>query len=435
MIFALGQDTAYVPMYKQSGTNPQGIYVTTNGGTTWTRQTTALFSNTASFPNVVHFFNKNDGFCMGDPINNEFEVYTTTNGGTTWTAVPAANLPNPLTGEFGIVGYYDAVDNTAWFGTNMGRVYKSINKGLNWTASTTTLGSKFTDVKFRDAMHGLAQDKSEGTTGALSETMDGGATWTAVTITGVVGTADYCFVPGTENTWVSTESNSAAAIRGAFYSFDGGHSWASAQGTETEQYLALGFVNNHCGWSGGFSESATSKGMHKYVGLLVPMLNPVSNLEATTVLRTVTLTWTAPTTPPLSYNIYRNNVLITNTTNLTYSDLNVANGQQEYCVAAVYSAGESSKACVLAWITVGVKPTDEAAYRVYPNPATSIINVVSPLKFNEVRIVNSMGQVVYRNNNEGTNLRILTEGLDGGMYILQIYTGNQVISKKISITK
>jgi hypothetical protein len=50
-------------------------------------------------------------------------------------------------------------------------------------------------------------------------------------------------------------------------------------------------------------------------------------------------------------------------------------------------------------------------------------------------MINNLGKVVYRNNSKGTNLHILTEGFDEGMYILQIYTGTQVISKKVSIIR
>jgi hypothetical protein len=437
MIYGLNKDTAYVAMYKTSGTKPMGIYVTKNGGTTWAHQPTALFSNAISFPNVVHFFNANDGFCMGDPINNEFEIYTTSNGGTTWTVVPAGNIANPLTGEFGVVGYYSAYGDNAWFGTNMGRVYRSNDKGLHWAASATTFANTiYTDVEFRDALNGLAQDKGEASTGALCETSDGGITWTAVTSAGDVGTADFCYVPGTENTWVSTESNTARVL-GAAYSFDGGHSWAHAGGTEANQYLAVDFVNNHCGWAGTFNLDATTDGIFKFIGLLQPgsVLNPVTNLVAQPLDNSVHLTWTEPATIPLSYNIYRNDSLLANTPSLQYHDAPVANGPQNYCVTAVYDLGESFKTCTTVWLTVGVPNTDEAAYRVYPNPASEIINVVTPVKFTEVRLVNNVGQVVYRNNYKGTNLQILTEGFDPGMYILQIYTGTQVISKKVSITR
>lgn len=437
MIFALNKDTAYVPMYRTSGSLPMGIYVTKNGGTSWSRQASASFSNASSFPNVVHFFNANDGFCMGDPINNEYELYTTSNGGTTWTLVPAANIANPLTGEFGIVGYYSAYGDNIWFGTNMGRVYRSNNKGLNWAVSTTPLGSAtYVDIEFRNELHGLAQNKSEGTTGTFSETFDGGVTWTEVTSTGDIGTADFCYVPNTENTWVSTESNSARVL-GAAYSFDGGHSWAHAGGTESDQFLAVDFVSDHCGWAGTFNVDASTGGMFKFIGLLQPftVLSPVTNLVAEPLDNSVHITWSEPATVPLSYNIYRNDTLLANTPSWQYHDYPVANGPQNYCVTAVYDLGESLKTCTTVWLTVGVPNTDEAAYRVYPNPANEIINVVAPVKFDEVRLINTIGKVVYRNSNKATNLKILTQGFDPGMYILQIYTGTQVISKKISITR
>lgn len=428
MIFALSKDTAYVPMYKQTGSNPQGIYVTRNGGTTWTRQTTAAFSNGTSFPNVVHFFNKNDGFCMGDPINGEFEIYTTADGGNTWAIVPAANIPDPLSGDYGVVGFYSAVGDKAWFGTNKGLVYRSSDKGLHWEVSATTFTDGQVDVEFRDAMHGLAMDKSK--TGTFSETSDGGVTWSAVISTGDFGSTDFCYVPGTENTWVATGY-------GAAYSFDGGHTWATFPGTTTDQFLAVDFVNNKSGWAGSFNESASSKGMFKYIGFLDPstVLNAVSNLTAQPTNNTVQLTWTIPATTPISYNIYRNDTLIGNTTSIIYNDSPVAVGSQEYCVTAVYALGQSSKSCTTAFITLNIPSTDEAAYRIYPNPSRAMINVITPVRFNEVRLVNSIGKVVYRNSNKGTNLHILTEGFEPGMYIIQIYTGTQVISKKVSIIR
>lgn len=424
MIFAISKDTAYVPMFKQTGTKPQGIYVTRNGGTTWTRQTTAAFGGT-SFPNVVHFFNKNEGFCMGDPINGDFEIYTTSNGGTTWTLVPLANIADPITtGEFGIVGFYSAVGDKAWFGTNSGRVYRSVDKGLHWAVSIVFAGGSETDVRFRDALNGLAIDKS---TGIFSETSDGGVTWNDVASTGSYSISDFTYVPGTANTWVTVGY-------GAYYSFDGGHSWAPFPGTQTDAYLAVDFADNQSGWAGTFNASATSKGIFKYSGVL-EVLNPVSNLTAIPGINSVQLSWNEPVTVPLSYNIYCNDVLLGNTTALQYTDLPLVGGTLNYCVTSVYALGESPKTCATAEIVLGLANSDQVAYRIYPNPSSDVINIVAPSKFNEVRLVNSLGKVVYKNNTKDTNLRILTAGIQPGMYILQIYTGTQVITKKVSITR
>jgi hypothetical protein len=315
-------------------------------------------------------------------------------------------------------------------------LYISHDKGLHWTISPTGI-TPVTDgvnkISFKDEMNGLVAQTN--TTVVLRETHDGGATWQTITSSGPFLTNDMGYVPGTDNTFVTT--GAATGATGASFSFDGGHSWSYFIGTEADQFLAVDFVNNHCGWAGGFSVSATDGGMNKYVGLLDPssVLEPISNLLAETVESTVTLTWTAPSTLPLSYNVYRNDTLLSNTTSLQYQDLNVYNGAQTYCVSAVYDLGESSKACTLTWIRVGVKNYEEDAYVVYPNPASEVINIVSPVKFKEVRMLNSTGKLVYSNNYQGKNLRLLTEGFAPGMYILQINNGTRLISKKISISK
>jgi hypothetical protein len=108
---------------------------------------------------------------------------------------------------------------------------------------------------------------------------------------------------------------------------------------------------------------------------------------------------------------------------------------QMYCVTAVYEQGESLRTCTATWVALGISNTDVAAYRVYPNPANEILNIITPVKFTEVKMINTYGIVVYTNNTKGTNLHILTEGFEPGMYILQIYTGTRMISKKVLIMR
>ncbi|MEI6898903.1 MAG: hypothetical protein WCL00_03415, partial [Bacteroidota bacterium] len=184
--------------YYASGTGANdGVWYTADGGNTWTHQTTASFSNSSSFPNCVWFWDANNGYCMGDPIGSplSFEIYTTTNGGTTWVAVPAANKPAPLSGEWGISGYQSVFGNTVWFGTNLGRIFKSTDKGLHWTVSTCTpLTGKFVQPFFKNDTYGLVMDKDAATTGFLAFSNDGGSTFTARNNTGNTFTNDMAFV-------------------------------------------------------------------------------------------------------------------------------------------------------------------------------------------------------------------------------------------------
>ncbi|HRY99244.1 MAG TPA: T9SS type A sorting domain-containing protein [Bacteroidales bacterium] len=286
MIFGINADTAWVPMYHPTGgtTPAQGIYVTHNGGLTWTRQTTATFSaSLGSFPNVIHFFDANNGVCQGDPVGGYFEIYTTTDGGTTWTRVPQANIPAPLSGEWGIVGYYDAVGDTIWFGTQKGRVFHSTNKGLNWTVSQTPL-TTYTNVYMATGLHGIAQDKGSASTGTMYETFNGGQTWTLINHTGPVYTNDMAHVPGTAETFVST--GAATGLSGCSYSYDGGHTWTDFIGTQGIQFLSTGWADPGNGWAGGFTDQtmpSTVGGMYKYTGILTEVMQQLQKEQGVVV--------------------------------------------------------------------------------------------------------------------------------------------------------
>jgi photosystem II stability/assembly factor-like uncharacterized protein len=420
MIFAIDDNKAYVPMYRVSGNKPMGIYATVDGGATWARQTTATFSNSASFPNCVHFFNENDGWCMGDPIGGEFEIYTTTNGGTNWTQVPGANIPNPVSGEFGVVGYYSAVHDTIWFGTNMGRVYRSTDKGLTYNVATVQpFNGKYIEPSFRTGLHGLVQDKSAGTTGAMCETFDGGLTWTAVTPTGPVFATDLVYVPGTQNTWVSSGST---GNMGSSYSFDGGHTWSEFLGTQGARYMQMTWVNNHCGWAGGVNVSATENGAYKFIGLLRPPLPAPTNLQATVSGHDVHLTWNAPSSGiNQGYNMYRNGLKL-NTTPITapaYTDMNVISGVYTYCVRALYADGESEGICTTVDVAVGAGELAKPAFAFYPNPAYNRLTVQTGSR-GQYRILNFSGAMVMEGSVTAQETVIDIHDLPGGIYFFTI---------------
>ena len=439
MIFAIDSLKAYVPMYEVSGSKPQGIYTTSDGGTTWTRQTTASFSNSASFPNCVHFFNATDGWCMGDPIDGEFEIYTTTNGGTNWTAVAGSAIPNPTSGEFGVVGYYSVVNDTIWFGTNMGRVYRSPDKGYTWTVATVTpFSGKYIKPTFRNGSHGLVQDKGAGTTGAICESFDGGLTWTPVTTTGTIYATDLAYVPGSENTWVSS---GATGTNGSSYSFDGGHTWTDFVGTSGAQYMQMTWLNNHCGWAGGINASPTENGAYKYIGNLMPPLPPPVNLQADVIGHDVHLSWEPPQTRNLvGYNMYRNDLKINSApiTAMTYIDTNVPSGQYTYCVTAIYTQGESATVCTLVDVAVGIPGATAGTLQVYPNPAkeTLVIKLSggSIPQGTEASLFDISGREVL-GNAVIINGNLDISGLQNGYYLLKIHSGGQEYLAKFLVAK
>ena len=279
MIYAIDENTAWVPIH--SG-NPQGIWKTSDGGSTLARQETAAFSGSGSFPNIVHFWDENVGWCQGDPIDGYYEMYTTTDGGTTWVRVPEANIPAPAgAGEYGVVGYYDVVGDTVWWGTQWnggnGRVFKSEDRGLNWEVFDTPFPSGcYIDVRMRDATHGLAMDKRSGGS-TLAETHDGGETWTMMSPAGSFYGYDIAYVPGTADTWITTGAATGAA--GASYSVDGGLNWVAYPEVLDVQLLDCDFIEGGIGWAGSFNQDEFTGGVYKYIpGQSEPALT-IENIE------------------------------------------------------------------------------------------------------------------------------------------------------------
>ncbi len=265
MIFALDENTAWIPFH--SG-DPQGIWKTSDGGSTWVHQDTALYSGAGAFPNIVHFWDENNGWCQGDPVDGYFEMYTTTDGGENWVRVPEEDIPAPLSGEYGVVGYYDVVGDTVWWGTTQAyplRVFKSTDRGYTWTAAETPFGlGAYIDIRFKDENNGLAMDKNfEEPT--LAETSDGGETWTMIDYSGTCYGSDFDYVPGTDNMYVSTGvSNSNPLWRGASYSNDGGNSWNTWPEMEGIQLFGTTWVEGEIGWAGNFNVDEDTGGIYKH---------------------------------------------------------------------------------------------------------------------------------------------------------------------------
>jgi hypothetical protein len=271
-IWGLSGTVAYASLFNQNGAQDTvcGAYKTANGGSTWIQ----LGHYPISFCNNVIFWNENDGVVLGDTLDGYFEDYYTSDGGTTWTRVPQANYSGlaAQSGEGGWTGVVDAVGDTVIFGTNLGNVYISHDRGHTWFASysgasTGGLNGGVNDLAFKDGTHGLVAHDN-GVTYDLFETMDGGVSWAPVTYSGTCYSSGLAYLPGTANKYVST--GAATGSSGASYSLDGGHTWTNYDDMANIQMLSTDFVAGEIGWAGGFNTDDVTGGMFKHM----PSSNP-----------------------------------------------------------------------------------------------------------------------------------------------------------------
>jgi hypothetical protein len=278
-ISGVDANTCYILTFNYTVGSTGYLFKTVDGGVTWDTVHTELFSTAGvSFPNVVHFFDANNGFLMGDPEAGEYEIYTTADAGVTWTRVPGANIPDPLSAaEYGIINVYGAQGNHIWFGTNNGRVYQSHDMGMTWvatTAGTASTSNSVTGVSFRDSLNGFVLRSTTAPAYTSYKTSDAGATWVPVTPSGTFFKSDFMYVPGT--TGMISVGGSATG-RGTSISYDDGANWelldTAGLGT-VDGYTTLDFLNATTGWAGSFAVDALTDGINKWIGGTVGLTTP-----------------------------------------------------------------------------------------------------------------------------------------------------------------
>ena len=271
-IHGVSTDVAFAGVFPQNATALGGIWKTIDGGTTWTKQITATFSDANSFVDFVYFWDANNGVALGDPIGGYYEVYTTTDGGTTWVRTPsqpALVVDATLDQEYGLTDQFTFRGNSIWAGTTNGRILKSTDKGYTWSVVQSPItdfggglhGTISGDMAFIDEQNGLLQTSDY----QLFNTTDGGATWNAVTYSGPIRNFGIAAIPGTPNTYVSIGEDLDTTTRGSSYSIDGGLTWTSINDNPDLSYVQgskISFLDINTGYAGGFSASLVAGGIY-----------------------------------------------------------------------------------------------------------------------------------------------------------------------------
>lgn len=209
------------------------IYTTADGGASWVLRFTN--PDPDGFLDALAFWDRRHGLALGDPVRGRFVVLSTADGGASWSRVAPEGMPAALPGEgaFAASGTCLAArdDRLAWFGTGAGRVFRSDDRGVTWTAHPTPLvagngTSGVFSLAFRDATHGVVvggdyREPARATrVAALSA--DRGQTWQPPAGSGPAGYRSAVVVlPGAD-----TPALLAVGPTGCSFSRDGGSTWS-----------------------------------------------------------------------------------------------------------------------------------------------------------------------------------------------------------------
>ncbi len=72
---------------------------------------------------------------------------------------------------------------------------------------------------------------------------------------------------------------------------------------------------------------------------------------------------------------------------------------------------------------------------VYPNPATSVLNVTADANIETVEVMNLMGQTIQSVNANDMNAQVDVANLSNGVYMLRIHTENGIVNKKFTVAR
>ncbi|MGE0078058.1 MAG: C10 family peptidase [Bacteroidales bacterium] len=437
MISAISNTTAWIVLYGSSGGGM--IVKTSDGGANWTQQSTATFEASAGgFPNVVYFWDENNGFCMGDPTNGYFEIYTTTNGGDTWNRIAKSNIPSNLNGETGIVGYYAIYGDIVWFSTNSGRIFKSTDKGYTWTVYPTPLTSEGFELSFKDENIGIIQSRSNNTTRSY-KTTDGGQTWTQLTPSGNFYNNSFAFVPGT-NILISTGSSSSA--EGISYSIDYGNTFNDyADFYKNFPFFAIGASPNGTIWAGSYNYS-------QYYGG-VWCLNSDAILsrfstDKTEVVKNNPVIFTDqsygnPDSWEWNFGTDASPQTATGqgTHSVTFSEYGYKTVTLTITKGTDQSVYIKENAINVTWADNVDDKAIAKNYLIYPNPVSNEIYVrIKGFERGSISVFDITGALVWQSQGVTDDDRVNISNLSSGVYIIMINTTEgSILSRKLTISR
>jgi photosystem II stability/assembly factor-like uncharacterized protein len=253
------------------GSNPNGIFKTTDGGTTWQNKSSVVANDILWLSNNIAiaaagtsiYSSTNEGETWTQIASNittglselaqvdvniiagvsaKGDIWRSTNGGQNWTQV--FDGPGDLPAKWSI-SFNDNVNG--WLVGQSGFIFTSNNGGVTWTQINNGAGVQITDIEMLNDLYGLAV----GQNGYLFRTTDGGQWWEVqkLEVTGQI------FMRDESLNGISIVDDEFAVVAGpggtVFRTYDSGVTW------ESVGYPALPgnffiedveFINRNNGW-------------------------------------------------------------------------------------------------------------------------------------------------------------------------------------------
>ena len=251
-IAGINESTAYIALDDPSAVNSGGIFITTNGGTNWVKQSSA-FQGAGGHASKVYFFDANNGLCTGQIRDGYWEIYTTMDGGTNWARVPSANIPAPASGDITSDGA--GAGNSFWFNSGSCSVYNTTDRGLTWSVTRNVFPAPAygLQVAFKDNMTGLVSSYFGNEVNKLSSSTDGGLNWSSrISVPSHPSFYFLTYVPGTTGGYFITSHSNIGypepTVPGSAYTPDGGETWIQV---DNLAHGASSFTTGNIGWSAG----------------------------------------------------------------------------------------------------------------------------------------------------------------------------------------
>lgn len=204
------------------------IMKTTDGGITWTTQTTGYNSGLWA----IHFPSENIGYAVG----GSGKIIKTSDAGATWTRL-ASGSTDILWSTFFLN------DNKGFAVGNYGTILRTLDGGDTWTSIDSPADSRLYAISFLDDNIGYAA----GQNGTIIKTIDGGDTWTELS-SNIVLTLRGLSITDANTVYITINGGNILKTT------DGGDTWTVLEtGVSTVVFNSIHFTNSNTGYAVGWN--------------------------------------------------------------------------------------------------------------------------------------------------------------------------------------